>query len=180
MSAFNTENPVEKLSIEPAFFNSAEMELIPEMVANSASHWDSLEELVKQGAVRRASVTAFATDFLDRILPLNDASHCDVVRYTVDIPTRYARCFAELADGRKVCFRKLRKFIGWSDHESERSFLFLDKGLHIEIQTAHGQPNGRKAPGRIRDVVLEPASTNRQENDRKFIGIDGSQVFLPA
>jgi len=180
MSAFNTENPLEKPGTEPAFFNCAEMELIPEMVANSADHWDSLEELVKYGTVRRASVTTFATDFLDRILPLNDASHRDVVRYTVDIPTRYARCFAEMADGRKICFRKLRKFIGWSDRENERSFLFLDQGLHIEIQTTRRQPKGRRTPGRIRDVVLEPASVDRRENDRKFIGIDGSQVFLPA
>jgi diketogulonate reductase-like aldo/keto reductase len=180
MPSLNTENHIEKLNIEPAFFNSAEMELIPEMVANSASHWDSLEELVKQGSVRKASVMEFATDFLDRILPLNDASHTDVIRYTVNIPTRYARCFAELADGRTVCFRKLRKFIGWSGNESKRSLLFLDNGLHIEIQTDHDQPAGRKTPGRVRDVVLESASAIRNRSDRKFIGIDGSRILLPA
>ncbi len=39
---------------------------------------------------------------LDEVIPLDGASHTDVVNYSVEIPLRYAECFALLCDGRKV------------------------------------------------------------------------------
>jgi|GEM_PF-946261 len=187
MSELNIEEPgreghkfIGELSIEPAFFNSVEMELMPEMVGESEGHWGGLEEIVKIDSVRRASVMKFATDFLDRVVPLDGASHADVVRYTVEIPTRYARCFAELTDGRKVCFKKLRKFIGWSDDANKRSLLFRNNGLHIEIQIDSNRTSGQRGPGQVSDVTLESAMTTEQEHSRKFIGIDGGQILLPA
>ena len=61
---------------------------------------------------------------LDELLPLRGASHRDVVRYIVEIPMRYAECFALLRDGRKVGLADKRKFVGWSDDDQSRSFLF--------------------------------------------------------
>ena len=180
MSTLNIEESIRKLSIEPAFFNSFEMELMPAQDGDSSSLWGGLEEIVKYDSVRRASVMKCATSFLDRILPLDGISHADVVRYTVEIPTRYARCFGVLADGRKVPFIKLRKFIGWSDRGNNRSLLFRNNGLHIEIQTDADRLDGQGAPGQVRDVTLESAITADQGCDRRFIGIDGGQILLPA
>jgi len=51
--------------------------------------------------------------FLDRAIPLNGASHADVVEYSVDTPMRYTECFARLADGRDVRFKDSRQFLAW-------------------------------------------------------------------
>jgi len=168
---------VGELSVEAAAYNSVKMELMPAVEGDTSAPWGGLEDIVKNQSVRRASVIQCATDFLDRVLPLDGVSHADVIRYTVETPTRYARCFAELADGTKVRFVKLRKFIGWSVRDSKRSFLFRNNGLHIEIQT---DSDGSEMPGHVNDVILESAMTTNQAGVRKFIGIDGSQVFLPA
>ena len=187
MCAMSIEEPTgrfrsfgDEMSVAAAAYNSVEMELMPETNGDVEAPWGGLEEIVKSHSVRRASVARCATDFLDRIIPLEDASHANVVRYTVEIPTRYARCFAEMTDGHKVPFVKLRKFIGWSGRANKRSFLFRNHGLHIEIQTDSEHRNGRGAPGQVSDVILESAMTDSRDCRRRFIGIDGSQIFLPA
>lgn len=180
MPTLNIEDTIGRLSIEPAFFDSFEIELMPAQDGDSSGLLGDLEEIVNHDSVRRASVMKYATRFLDRTLPLDGVSHADVVRYTVEIPTRYARCFGVLADGRKIPFIKLRKFIGWSGHDNKRSLLFQDSGLHIEIQTDADRHDGYIAPGQIRDVTLESSAIGNQHCDRRFIGIDGRRMLLPA
>ena len=174
--------------------------------------------------VRGAAVIEYAIDFLDRTIPLNGASHADVAEYVVEIPMRYAECFAVTPDGNKVSFRDRRQFVGWSGHDPRCSLLFVNNGLHIEIDTDPDHPVGREAPGNIRDIILESAITTIQDcedsvaavdaedkvtvyrnwlglmqgtleatfekggksitrrlnRERKFIGLDGSQVILPG
>jgi malate synthase len=174
--------------------------------------------------VRGASVISYAIEFLDRAIPLRDASHADVVSYSVSIPMRYAECFAELSDGRTVGLADRRKFIGWSGHGPARALMFKNNGLHIEIQTDPDHSIGRSAPGNISDIIVESAVTTIQDcedsvaavdaedkvrvyrnwlglmqgtleanfekdgkthtrrlnQERKFIGIDGSRVVLPG
>lgn len=173
-------NFVGDLSVEAAAYNSVEMELMPAVEGDSTDPWGGLEDIVKNQSVRRASVMRCATDFLDRVIPLDGVSHADVVSYSVETPTRYARCFAELSDGSKVRFVKLRKFIGWSGRKNKRSFLFRNNGLHIEIRTDSEDPGRRDVPGHVNDVILESAATVRESGVRKFIGIDGSQILLTA
>jgi hypothetical protein len=115
---------------------------------------------------------------LDDLIPLRDASHADVVEYCVDIPMRYAECFAELTDGRKVALMEPRKFVGWSSHDENRSLLFRNENSTLELDIA---PNKQPSlPGKIRNIVFEflaPRSTNSM---KKFIGIDGSVLYQPA
>ena len=49
------------------------------------------------------------TGFLDRMLPLNGASHAEAVDYAIVIPMRYAECVAILADGRQVRLREAQQ-----------------------------------------------------------------------
>ena len=131
--------------------------------------------------MRQSAANACLADILDKLVPLREASHADVVRYHVDIPMRYAECFAELTDGRRVAFRDKRRFIGWIGHRPCESLLFRSDGLHIAVDVAHGE----ESP--IRDVAVKtakPPSGGRVQavakRVRKFIGIDGSQVLLPV
>ncbi|MGI9262352.1 MAG: hypothetical protein ACR2QR_09975, partial [Woeseiaceae bacterium] len=97
---------------------------------------------------------------LDDTIPLRDgASHADVLEYVVQIPLRYAECFALMADGRKVGLRNPRKFVGWSQHDPNRSLLFRSNGKHFEVAVESGLRG--QAPGCIRQVFLEAKSDRR-------------------
>ncbi len=115
---------------------------------------------------------------LDEAIPLQGASHAEVVEYRVEIPMRYAECLAVLRDGRKVGLKKPRQFKGWSNHSFNRSLLFRSNGKHFEVAVEE-QLRG-KAPGCIREVYLEAKSERRSSLARKFIGVDGDLVILPV
>jgi len=114
---------------------------------------------------------------LDDAIPLQDASHADVVEYVVEIPMRYAECFALLSDGRKVGLKNPRRFVGWSRHDRDRSLLFRGRDKHFEVEVEAGLLG--KSPGCIRQVVLETRFERHSGLDRKFIGVDGDVVKMP-
>lgn len=115
---------------------------------------------------------------LDEAIPLQGASHADVVEYCVEIPMRYAECLAVLTDGRKVGLQKPRQFKGWSQHSPNRSLLFRSNGKHFEVAVEERLRGN--APGCIREVYLEARSERRSSLARKFIGVDGDLVILPV
>lgn len=128
--------------------------------------------------------------YLDQVIPLKGASHADVVSYSVEIPMRYAECFARLRDGRKVRLADRSRFIGWSGDDAKRSLLFRKNLLHIELCIDKGLNGSALGPGGISDIVLESAvrtvktaedsPCESHDAERKFIGIDGSLVTLPG
>ena len=127
----------------------------------------------------------YGTELLDRIVPLDGASHAEVECYTVEIPMRYATCIAKLLNGRNVRFLDTRNFVGWSGWEDKCSFLFRTGGLQIEIRTDPEHRMGQNAPGNVCDVILEATAKKngrsrirRPNGIRKFIATDGSQIVL--
>ena len=119
-----------------------------------------------------------AVTLLDDLIPLKGASHTDVVEYSVEVPFRYAECFALLNDGRKVRFIEPRSFVGWSSYSPSRTLLFRVKGAHIELDI-EDQLAGM-APGKVHNITLEAMALRCAESMKKFIGIDGAQLLLPA
>ena len=115
---------------------------------------------------------------LDEVIPLDGASHTDVVNYSVEIPVRYAECFALLSDGRKVALAEPRRFVGWSGHDPDRSLLFRNNGSHIELGV-EGPVNGHEAVN-IRNIVVEDATACHSRTEKRFIGVDGDLVLLPT
>ncbi len=119
-----------------------------------------------------------AVSLLDDLIPLRDASHTDVVEYSVEVPYRYAECFALLGDGRKVEFIEPRKFVGWSSHSASQTLLFRIKGAHLELDVEDELAG--QAPGKIHNITLEAMALRCADSMKKFIGIDGDVVLLPA
>ncbi len=115
---------------------------------------------------------------LDEVIPLDGTSHTDVVNYSVEIPVRYAECFALLCDGRKVGLAEPRRFVGWSGHDPDRSLLFRNNGSHIELGV-EGPVNGHEAVS-IRNIVVEDATACHSRTEKRFIGVDGDLVLLPT
>ena len=122
--------------------------------------------------------TQDAIAVLDDLIPLCSASHADVVEYCIDIPMRYAQCFAQLTDGRKVAFRDPRKFVGWSSHDENRSLLFRSKTSTLELDIA--SRDEATLPGRIRNIVFEFLAPRAADTMRKFIGVDGGLLYQPT
>ena len=122
--------------------------------------------------------TLDAVTLLDDLIPLRDASHTDVVEYSVEVPFRNAECYALLQDGRKVGLTEPWKFKGWSSHDPSRTLLFRVNGSHLELDLEDELAG--KAPGKIHNIILEAVALRCANTMRKFIGIDGNQVLLPA
>ena len=119
-----------------------------------------------------------AVTLLDDLIPLRDASHTDVVEYVVEVPFRYAECHALLQDGRKVGLVEPKKFVGWSSHDPSRKLLFKINGAHLELDVEDELAG--KAPGKIHNIILEAVALRCADTMKKFIGIDGKLVLLPA
>jgi len=119
-----------------------------------------------------------AVTLLDDLIPLRNASHTDVVEYSVEVPTRNAVCYALLQDGRKVGLVEPWKFVGWSSHNPSRTLLFRVNGTHLELDVEDELAG--KAPGKIHNIILEAVALRCANTMKKFIGIDGNLVQLPA
>ncbi len=102
--------------------------------------------------------------YLDQMIPLNGASHADVVSYGVDTPMRYSECFAKLVDGRVVRLMDSRQFIGWSGMNGSRRLLFRSDAGRILIPAS---------------VSHQQATPERRSNSlHKFITRDGGLLFV--
>ena len=101
-------------------------------------------------------------ELLDNVVPLQGASHADVVEYCVEAPMRFAECLALLADGRKVGLRNPCQFVGWSNE----SLLFNSNGKHCELATETSALQNTR--GGIRIAFLDEASEPGSTPARKF------------
>jgi len=115
---------------------------------------------------------------LDQLIPLRHASHADVVEYCVEIPMRYAECHAVLSDGSRVCFMEPRKFLGWSGHEARRSLLFRNNDITLEVEVDNRA--SEKENSTVRSINLQAAVRQGASRIKKFIGINGDLLMLPA
>ena len=119
-----------------------------------------------------------AVTLLDDLIPLRDASHVDVVEYSVEVPFCFAECYALLHDGRKFGLVEPRKFVGWSSHNPSRTLLFRVNGAHLELDVADELAG--QTPGKIHSISLEAMALRCADTVRKFIGIDGDLMLLPT
>lgn len=109
--------------------------------------------------------TTEAATRLDQILPLAGASHADVVRYAVDIPMRYAECFATLADGRTVRLENAGQLLGRTGDECDCLLLFAIGSRYLLLSAVTGR--------------VEELDKNEIPR-RRFIARDGSLLGFHA
>jgi len=121
---------------------------------------------------RGGAVIRHASAFLDRAIPLNGASHADVVRYTVETIWRRAECIGTLADGQRVKLLDSWQFMGYTGRDPVKSLLFRNNGLHIEVLIDANHPIGKSAPANVCDVTLESAVTTIQDCEDSVAAVD--------
>ena len=124
------------------------------MHANVMESSSQRQQSIHQG------VPDHTVSFLDSAVPLKDASHGDVVRYSVETIWRKAECIATLIDGTKTKLRDAWQFIGYTGNDPARFLLFRSNEAHIEVAA------------RANDINLTP------DRARIYTSVDGSQVSL--
>ena len=128
---------------------------------------------------RGDAVIGFAAQFLDRALPLKNASHSEVTGYRVETVWRKAECIATLNDGSEARLQNSWQFIAYSGREAKHSLLFRNNRLHIEIQIDPDHPVGRDAAANVSDIVLEAAVTTIQDCEDSVAAVDaGDKVSV--
>ncbi len=121
---------------------------------------------------RGAAVIRYATEFLDRAIPLNGVSHADVNDYGIDRSDDGHSFVASLANGEAVYLEDVTQFAGFSEDGERRSYLFCNNGLHIEIQVDPDHPVGHDATANVSDVILESAVTTIQDCEDSVAAVD--------
>jgi len=121
---------------------------------------------------RGDAVIRHASAFLDRAIPLNGASHADVIRYSVETVWRKAECIATLADGQRVKLLDPWQFSGYTGRDPVKSLLFKNNDLHIEVLIDANHPIGESAPANVCDVILESAITTIQDCEDSVTAVD--------
>jgi len=122
--------------------------------------------------LRGAAVIRYATAFLDRTIPLKGVSHADVNTYGLNRSKEGTVFVASLANGETRLLQDARQFVGHSIKGEQQSYLFLNNGLHIEIQVNPEHPIGREATANVADVVLESAITTIQDCEDSVAAVD--------
>jgi len=122
---------------------------------------------------RGAAVIRYATEFLDRVLPLDGISHADVNAYGLDHDGD-ARFVASQANSETRGLKDPSQFLACAAQENGCHYLFRNNGLHIEIQIDPSHPIGRDATANVSDVVLEAALTTIQDCEDSVAAVDAA------
>ena len=118
---------------------------------------------------RASAVIDRAKAFLDEAVPLQGASHRDVVRYHIEGHVLKA----VLANGRETTLVKEAQWIGYRGSvERPDAVLLQNHGLHIEIRIDPTHVIGRNDPASIADVLLESALTTIMDMEDSVAAVD--------
>ncbi|MDA1077325.1 MAG: malate synthase G, partial [Proteobacteria bacterium] len=122
--------------------------------------------------VRGAKVVAKAAEFLDTAVPLDGASHADVVAYGIGRGEAGRVLGGGLADGSNTGLKQPDAFVGYVNEADPSVILLKHNGLHIEIQIDRAHNVGAAHPAGVKDVFLESALTTIQDCEDSVAAVD--------
>lgn len=121
---------------------------------------------------RGAAVIRYATEFLDKTIPLDGISHSDVNTYGLDRTDDGIRFISSQANGETRGLHDPQQFIGCAEKSGACRYLFRNHGLHIELKVDPEHPVGKDAPANLADVILESAITTIQDCEDSVAAVD--------
>ncbi|QFQ03245.1 Malate synthase G [Corynebacterium urogenitale] len=125
--------------------------------------------------VRGDRVIAWSRNFLDKALPLVDASHSDVTSY--DIVD--GRLQVTLEGGATAGLREPETLVGYTgDVASPESIYFKHNGLHIQLLIDAESPVGSTDKAGVKDIILEAAVTNIMDLEDSVAAVDAADKTL--
>ena len=123
-------------------------------------------------------VIARATAFLDKVVPLEDASHNDARLYLIGSGRDGNSLRAVLADGGNTGLADPAQFGGHVGDDEPSVVLLRNNGLHIELHIDRTHSVGAAHPAGIRDVILESAVTTIQDCEDSVAAVDAGDKCL--
>ena len=136
---------------------------------------DGAEREGGYNSVRGDKVIAFAKNFLDETVPLEEGSFSNVIEFNfVD-----GNLLMTLSDGVKVGLKDANKYIGYVDNGDDAfGLLFKNNNLHFEIQVDKTHSIGSTDPAGIKDVLMESAITTIQDCEDSVAAVDGEDKTI--
>ncbi len=124
---------------------------------------------------RARAVIAYVRDFLDRHLPLRDASHHEVTGWSI-IDGDLVASTDNHGEARLISPEQFAGYLGEPAQPS--ALLFRHHGLHIELRINRDHPVGALDRAGIADVQLEAAATVIQDCEDSVAAVDGEDKTL--
>jgi malate synthase len=119
--------------------------------------------------VRGFKVMAYARQFLDSALPLEQGSHIESSQYTV----KDEQLVVTLNDASQVTLATPAQFVGYKgEAQNPQALLFKHHDLHIEIQIDREDTVGAADKAGIKDVLLEAALTTIMDCEDSVAAVD--------
>jgi malate synthase len=134
---------------------------------------DALAPVLPAGAAydsaRGDRVIRYAREFLNRIAPLQSASHVDATRYFLDADALRV----ELRNGSATQLLDPSAVAGWrGDPKAPEAILLKHNGLHVEIAIDRSHAIGKHDAAGVADVVMEAALTTIQDLEDSVATVD--------
>ncbi|MGX1902265.1 malate synthase G [Thermolongibacillus altinsuensis] len=136
---------------------------------DAISEEDGAQRGDRYNPVRGEKVIAYAKQFLDEAVPLNEYSHKDVAKYAVVD----GKLSVFVKDGKTTSLQDEEKFVGYQGNPEDPSAILLkNNGLHIEIQIDRNHPVGKTDGAGVKDILLEAALTTIMDCEDSVAAVD--------
>ncbi len=130
---------------------------------------DGAEKGSQYNPVRGFKVMAYARQFLDKALPLENGSHIESTNYSI-VDGALA---ITLRDSSHTTLKNPEQLIGYQGEAQNPSVILLkNNGLHVELQIDHHHPIGQADKAGLKDVVLEAALTTIMDCEDSVAAVD--------
>ncbi len=124
--------------------------------------------------IRGKKVIAYASGFLDEVLPLAGEKHGDVTEYFI----RDGELVARLQSG-ETSLSTSSQFAGYrGDAGNPSAILLRNNGLYLEIQIDRTDPVGRDHRAGVKDVLMESAITAIQDCEDSVAAVDAEDKAI--
>ncbi len=123
-------------------------------------------------------VVARAAAFLDATVPLEGASHTEVIGYGIGDGDDKVQLRAILDNGGNTGLADPDQFVGYVGDEEPGIVLLVNNNLHIEIQIDREHDVGGVHPAGVKDVVLEAAITTIQDCEDSVTAVDAADKCI--
>jgi len=125
--------------------------------------------------VRGQRVIDYGRDFLDGAAPLEEGSHHGATSYRV-VNGRLEVLLRSNASSR---LRSQKQFVGYlGEADNPTSILFINNGLHFEIQVDYRHNVGSSDKAGVKDIVLEAALTTIMDCEDSVAAVDAEDKAL--